>query len=362
MIAREDPFVGERIRRARAAKLADGVEQHHPVVGEQVLAGREKLAEMRRPDMFEHPDRNDPVEPALDLAVIDQFELDPVGYPGLLGAAARDLQLLLAQRHPEHIDVGDAVEIERGPAPAAADVEHALAGLEIELGGDMRLLVRLRLVEAVGGIGEVSAAVLAIVIEEQGIELVRQVVMMRHVAPRSRLGIAPEHRKKCLDAPGADRFASLSAGFPAVGADHHLEQVEDGPVEHLDPAIHIALADPHARIARNVERDPPVGEAHGQLLAPAGPEAAPFAVGKFERQPPLADELGHQPIDQRHSRLRNLVRDGIAVRRRRATRRRRRGRFARDSSFRRWSSIARTPHRCRGRAGCARGPRFPPGR
>ena len=73
---------------------------------------------------------------------------------------------------PEHVDPGDLVEVERHPAPAAADVEHPLARLERELGGDVRLLVGLRLLEAVGGVGEISAAILAVGVEEEIVELV----------------------------------------------------------------------------------------------------------------------------------------------------------------------------------------------
>ena len=87
------------------------------------------------------------------------------------------------------------VQVERRPAPAAADVEHALAGLQIELGGDMRLLVGLGLFEAVGGIGEVGAAVLPVVVEEEVVELVADVVMVGDVAPatcrRGCAGTAP---------------------------------------------------------------------------------------------------------------------------------------------------------------------------
>ena len=108
----------------------------------------------------------------VELAIVDQLELHVVRDAGRLGALARDLQLVLRQGDAEHVDAGDLVQIERHPAPAAADVEHALAGLERELGGDMRLLVRLRLLEAVGGVGEISAAVLPVVVEEEFVQLV----------------------------------------------------------------------------------------------------------------------------------------------------------------------------------------------
>ena len=85
----------------------------------------------------------------VELPVIDQLELHMVRHARGLGALARDLELVLRQRDPEHVDAGDLVQIQRHPAPAAADVEHALPRLQVELGGDMRLLVGLRLLEAV---------------------------------------------------------------------------------------------------------------------------------------------------------------------------------------------------------------------
>ena len=90
-----------------------------------------------------------------------------VGNARLGGALAGDLQLVLRQGDAEHVDARDLVQIERHAAPAAADVEHALAGLERELGGDMRLLVGLGLLQAVAGVGEIGAAILQVVIEEE---------------------------------------------------------------------------------------------------------------------------------------------------------------------------------------------------
>ncbi len=106
---------------------------------------------MRRADMFEHADRDDPVELARHMAVIDQLELYLVGDAAFLGAAAGNLQLLLRQRDAEHLGPGLLVEIQRHAAPAAADIEHGHARLQRELRGDMRLLVGLRLFRVFAG-------------------------------------------------------------------------------------------------------------------------------------------------------------------------------------------------------------------
>ena len=105
-------------------------------------------------------------------AIVDQLEADMVGDAGFLRAPPRDLQLLLRQGDAGDVDPGDLVQIERHPAPAAADVEHSLARLQMQLGGDVRLLVGLRLFQAVGRVGEVSAAILAVGVEEEVVELV----------------------------------------------------------------------------------------------------------------------------------------------------------------------------------------------
>ena len=119
------------------------------------------------------------------MAIIDELELDVIGDAGSLGPLARDLQLVLRQGHAEHIDACDLVQVQRHSAPAATDVEHPLTRLERELGGDMGLLVELRLLQAILGIGEVSAAVLFVLVEEEFVKLVAEVVMVGDVLARA---------------------------------------------------------------------------------------------------------------------------------------------------------------------------------
>ena len=78
-------------------------------------------------DVLEHADRDDAVERTFDVAVVLQLEATVGARPF---SAARSLAmrvLLLRQRHASDLGAGDLGEIEREPAPAAADVEHALA-------------------------------------------------------------------------------------------------------------------------------------------------------------------------------------------------------------------------------------------
>jgi hypothetical protein len=136
--------------------------------------------------MLEHADRDDPVESLVEQPVIDELELHAVRDAGGRGALASDLELVFGEGDPEHVDSRHLVQEQRHPAPAAADVEHALARLERELGGDVRLLVELRLLQGlVLRVGPVSAAVLLVGVEEEVVELVTEVVMMGDILARA---------------------------------------------------------------------------------------------------------------------------------------------------------------------------------
>src|SRR5712691_2650572 len=106
-----------------------------------------------------------------EAAPLETFALDARGGP---------VGLRLRQRHPVR---RDAVVL-RGPdgeaAPAAADVEKRLPRLEPELAADEIDLVLLRLLELAVGVAVVGARVEHERVEEQGVEIVRHVVVVRN--------------------------------------------------------------------------------------------------------------------------------------------------------------------------------------
>ena len=116
----------------------------HAVLGQQVADRAEELLVLEHADMLEHADRDDPVEAAGLLAIVAQLEPHPVGQPAAPRALAADLELMPRERDAEHLARAGLGEIEREPAPARADVEHALAGAQQQLGREMALLVLLR--------------------------------------------------------------------------------------------------------------------------------------------------------------------------------------------------------------------------
>src|SRR5579871_5031021 len=85
-------------------------------------------------------------------------------------SAARHRALLLRERDAGHRACASLREIKRQAAPAAADVEHALALPQHQLGGEVPALGELRVVERLIGRLEIGAAVLPIAVEEERVE------------------------------------------------------------------------------------------------------------------------------------------------------------------------------------------------
>jgi hypothetical protein len=254
---------------------------------------------MRRADMFEHADGHDPVETAGEAAIVDQFIFDLSCDACRFGPLAGDLELFLRQGDTKHLDPGDAVEIKRHAAPAAADVEHALPGFQVELGGNMRLLVGLRLFQAVGGVGVIGATVLAVRVEEEVVQVVAEVIVVGDVFVGLGGGVAAEQCGDLAHPALRHEFATLAAKLPAIGADDQLEQVEDAAVLDDQPTIHIGLAEREPRVADDFEGEPAIGEANGDRLGVGiGAEALALAVGGDQRHPPRFDERAKQFTDQ----------------------------------------------------------------
>src|SRR5262249_21027044 len=95
----------------------------------------------------------------------------------------------LRQGDSGYLRAGGFRQIKRKPAPPAADVEHGVVGPDTELGSEVPPLRQLRVVERLLGGFEISAAILLVGIEKEPIEAAVEVVVMRHIAPRTRAWI-----------------------------------------------------------------------------------------------------------------------------------------------------------------------------
>ena len=113
--------------------------------------------------------------------VQDQLEAYMIRYACIEGALAGDGKLLFRQSNAGDVDATFPVQIQRHTAPAATDIQHLHTGFQSELGGDVRLLVLLRLVEILMDAIPVGAAILAVLVQKQIVERARKIIMMRDI-------------------------------------------------------------------------------------------------------------------------------------------------------------------------------------
>ena len=201
-----------------------------------------------------------------------------------------------------------AVEIEREAAPAAADVEHLHAGLEIQLGGDVRLLVELGLFQAVRRIAIIRHRILPVLVEEQLVEAAGEVVGVLGIAPRAGLPVdlvEPAQRlvERLADRPlGLQRAALLDR---RVVADEQ-DEIADVPGRiDRQPAVHIGFARADARILGDVERGAPVGQPGGdRAVVRIGRAVAIFlAVMIDDDEFALLDQRAKHLVQKPHRRV-----------------------------------------------------------
>ena len=101
-------------------------------------------------DVLDHADAGDRVEAlaaAGEVAVVHHPDLDPVGDAGLLGPLPRLLGLGRGEGDADDAGAVLGRRPEREAAPAAADVEHPVALLQLQLAGDRLQLLLLRLLQ-----------------------------------------------------------------------------------------------------------------------------------------------------------------------------------------------------------------------
>ena len=131
--------------------------------------------------MFQHAHGDDPIIATREVAVILQAEVDLIGQPGLLGAGRSRGVLILGQGDPGDMRAIITGQRQRHSTPSTADIENAHPRFNSQLGGDMVLLGLLRLFQCHFGFTKIGAGILSVVIQEKGVEIVTQIVMVRHV-------------------------------------------------------------------------------------------------------------------------------------------------------------------------------------
>ena len=154
--------------------------QQQPAGFEQRAETFEVFSESLAADMFEHTDRGDGVEPALDLPVVTLDDRHPILHPEFPRPLPGIGRLLAAQRHPGRLHSVLDGGVQDQATPAGSDVEHAITRLETEFAADDIELAVLCLVERFERVQEVGRRIHHRRTEEPSEEVVPGVVVMRH--------------------------------------------------------------------------------------------------------------------------------------------------------------------------------------
>ena len=204
--------------------------------------------------MLDHADAGDGVERGVaQLAVVGHPDLHAVLEAALAHPLLGDRRLRLGERYAGHLDVVALGRVDREAAPAAAHVEQAVAGLQVELAADEVELLLLGLLERPGAAREERAAVGERLAEEEREELGRQVVVVAHGAGVAPDAVALAARAQLRGGHGgrahrAARTRGRQGQARALGALHGrrlpgVEQVERGlDVVGLERAGHVGAA------------------------------------------------------------------------------------------------------------------------
>ena len=141
---------------------------------------------------------------------------------------------------PVTLRAGDLGKIERKSAPAAADVEHLGARLDLELGGKMTLLGELRVVERLVRTSRNRRSYIAGRRRGRAVEPAVEIVMMRDIAPR------PRPRIELLHAP-EQVAGELQRQCPSRRGDVILpqqdrKQIRDRALVDDESAVHVGFA------------------------------------------------------------------------------------------------------------------------
>ncbi len=214
------------------------MDHRHPVIL-QTLGHRAEIAvEPGHADMLEHADRHDAIILPPGFTIVAQFEPYLLVQIRSLGPRHGDRHLLGRQRNARHLCLGFARQMHRHATPAAADIQHTHAGRQIQLVGNMLLLRRLRLLQTHVRPSEIGTRILHVLVQEQPIQTLRQVVMVRHMLTRRLERMRRHHGLHAVQKGGEP---VILRHMPQIGADQHHERPQIAALDR-HPAVSPCLA------------------------------------------------------------------------------------------------------------------------
>ncbi len=170
-------------------------------------------------DVLEHADADHLVETpiARQVAIVHQLQRHLTGQALGRHPLAPQFQLLLAEGDAVHLNAELASGIARQSAPAAADIQQPLAGLEPQLAAQMAQLGLLRLFEILVAGFEIGAGVDHVAVQPELVERVGQVVVIGNGLGVGGLVVSLARRQRQI-------VLAQHAGDGVADADHLIDR------------------------------------------------------------------------------------------------------------------------------------------
>ncbi len=246
--------------------------QEHAAPRQQACGLSEVRVEHPAADVLEHADAHERVPgPVLrHLAVIERQHPAGLRQAGDLDALVGQLHLRPAQGDAGGVNAVLPGRVQDEAAPAAADVEEALPGLQAQLAADEVQLAELRRLEVGSAIGEVPAGVDHPAVEEEPVEVVRDIVMVADGFAVALHRVQPP-RKMCRPPTDGPRPAPAPRQPAEVGERRELpgpspgafrerigeaEDAFDVPLD-VEVVVEVRLRECQLAPARNIARRDP---------------------------------------------------------------------------------------------------------
>ncbi len=180
--------------------------------------------------------------------------------------------------------------VQREPAPAGADLEHVVAGAEVELAADPVVLRdgclgqrRLLVFEDAAGVGQGF-------VQKELVELVSQVVVREDVAAASPARVLVERVRELQDRGGEAREPLVHAPEELRLPGEYAQQRRE-VVRRPEPG-HEGLGRPDRAAEKAIPVEPLVVDGQGRLeRGPAGVKAERAALGTVDKREPSMLEL-----------------------------------------------------------------------
>ncbi len=219
-----------------------------------------------------------------------------------LGALAADAELFGRDVDGGDVRAGRLRDMEGESAPAAADLGDGHAGLEGELGGGVDELLLLRLFERVVlGIGDIGAGVLHVPVEEEAVDVRRDVVMRAGVlrGGADRIGLVPAAQPAPELAQRALRAVARQAG--TVHRKQQDEVAHRRAVLEGEGAVHVGFGCVELGVQEQLALERAVMDARGDGRArPLAAEHMHQPARVIEAERAVPDELLEQVRQQSH--------------------------------------------------------------